>query len=408
MRTILFCISCIALCLSGQSQEWEDAASLPSSASKHHPVTFAINGIGYSITGSNAFDNSTNTAHKYDPIADSWTAMSDFPGPGRSFSYGVTDGEFGYMGFGLSTQTFDYFNDLWRFDPSDESWEQLTSCPCEGRRHPAFIHVDGKIFVGAGDGPISGNLKDWWEYDIASDNWIAHTDIPGVPRHHPYYFDLDGYAFVGFGHGNGIFRDLYRWDPSDDSWTQMNDFPGEARVAGTQFSHDGFGYVLSGDGDDHFYMEEGEFWQYDPSDDSWLQMPSHPGLSRWAPGSFVIDGVVYLVQGQERFLNQFPAVANTNSVLKFDLDGYLTFLGTEELNSQEKLKLFPNPTSDKLNLISETSLVGRIQLFNFIGEEVELEFLQENVLDVSALPTGVYFIAVQSGSSSQTYKFIKD
>ncbi len=101
----------------------------------------------------------------------------------------------------------------------------------------------------------------------------------------------------------------------------MNDFPGESRVAGTQFSHDGYGYILSGDGDDHDYLETGEFWQYNPADDSWSQLPSHPGLSRWAPGSFIIDGKVYLVQGQERFLT-FPGAALTDGMIVFDLDLY--------------------------------------------------------------------------------------
>ncbi|MDC1221183.1 hypothetical protein N8Z47_00785 [Salibacteraceae bacterium] len=47
-------------------------------------------------------------------------------------------------------------------------------------------------------------------------------------------------------------------------------------------------------------MEEGEFWQYDPADDSWLQMPSHPGISIWAPGSFVIEDTLYFISGQNR------------------------------------------------------------------------------------------------------------
>jgi hypothetical protein len=68
-------------------------------------------------------------------------------------------------------------------------------------------------------------------------------------------------------------------------------------VAGTQFSYAGKGYALSGDGDDHSSMDEGEFWQYDPASDDWFQWPSHPGMSRWAPASFVLNDEVYLVNG---------------------------------------------------------------------------------------------------------------
>ena len=68
-------------------------------------------------------------------------------------------------------------------------------------------------------------------------------------------------------------------------------------MAGTQFSYEGIGYVLSGDGDDHRSMETGEFWAYDPIENAWSQGPPHPGGSRWAPASFIIDGEVYLING---------------------------------------------------------------------------------------------------------------
>ena len=90
----------------------------------------------------------------------------------------------------------------------------------------------------------------------------------------------------------------------------MRDFPGEARVAGTQFSHryeqssTTYGYVLSGDGSNHGYIETGEFWEYNPNDDSWRKLKAHPSNSRWAPGSFVIGCNAYLVAGYDRKAKQ--------------------------------------------------------------------------------------------------------
>ena len=37
-------------------------------------------------------------------------------------------------------------------------------------------------------------------------------------------------------------------------------------------------------------METGEFWAYDPVSNTWEARPDHPGQSRWAPASFIIDG----------------------------------------------------------------------------------------------------------------------
>jgi hypothetical protein len=140
--------------------------------------------------------------------------------------------------------------------------------------------------------------------------WQQKIDLPGNDRHHPFYFGIGNYAYVGFGHGSvigpgsnpnsnsNIYNDFYRYDPSNDSWLQLSDFPSESRVAGTQFSYNGKGYILSGDGDNHGPLDSGEFWEYETSNDSWLQLNSHPGDAIWAPGNFVIDCNVYFLLGQ--------------------------------------------------------------------------------------------------------------
>ena len=76
---------------------------------------------------------------------------------------------------------------------------------------------------------------------------------------------------------------------------------------------------MSGDAEDHLSMEEGEFWYYEPLDNSWHALPPHPGKSRWAPSSFLIDGVVYLFNGTTYFESQ-GYIYQTESY-KFDLQG---------------------------------------------------------------------------------------
>ena len=226
-----------------------------------------------------------------------------------------------------------------------------------GREHLIYVGCGSK-------GGSNGNLKDWWEYNVKDDAWTRRADLPGPARHHPYYWAAasrassaaagraasstrtyagDDHAYVGLGHGSRaegyIMRDVYRFDPKLLAWKRMKDFPQEGRVAGTQFSFsltrgggggssggsdavavggsdDGgsssggvsgaaavsakTGYVLSGDGDNHGFMDTGELWEYQPNDDSWAQLQAHPGRSRWAPGSFVINCTVYFTSGYDR------------------------------------------------------------------------------------------------------------
>jgi N-acetylneuraminic acid mutarotase len=272
------------------SQQWDQASSFISNG-RHHPITFANNNFGFVMAGSYLDD-----AYKYDKSNDTWTQLQNVPFSGRGYSYGVTIGNKAYMGLG-STSNGSFPNDWWEYDMDNDSWLQRANLPTDGRNHPAMIAIGDKIYMGCGSN--SSNLNDWWEYDANNDSWTQKADLPAIERHHPFYFGINNIAYVGFGHSNsGIEKDFFKYNPNNDTWTQLNDFPGEARVAGTQFSYNGKGYILSGDGDDHGPLDTGEFWEYESLDDSWTQLPSHPGGAIWAPGNFVIDCDVYFLLGQ--------------------------------------------------------------------------------------------------------------
>jgi len=289
------------------SQSW-DTTQFPYTG-VHHPITFSYDNYGFVISGSN-----TSNTFRYDKNTDSWTQLANFPGGDRGYAYGVAKDDKAYMGFG-SDPSFNFLNDWWEYDIINDSWSQLASFPGAGRNHPAMVVVGNSIFVGCGSN--SSNLNDWWEYNINTNTWTQKPDLPGNNRHHPFYFSINDYAYVGFGHGSvpgpgslasGVFiyNDFYRYDPSNDTWLQLTNFPSQSRVAGTQFSFNGKGYILSGDGEDHSPLSEGEFWEYNPTTDTWTQLPSHPGDAIWAPGCFVIDCEVYFLLGMNTLNSSFP------------------------------------------------------------------------------------------------------
>ncbi len=298
-------------------QTWNQVSNFIASG-RHHPITFGNDNFGFVMSGSYLDD-----VYKYDKANDTWTQLQDIPFSGRGYSYGVSNGDKAYMGFG-STSNNTFPTDWWEYDMNNDSWIQLANFPGDGRQHPAMIVVNDNIYMGCG-GNGNGNLGDWWEYNITLDAWTQKSNFIGNNRHHPYYFGLGDYAYVGFGHGSipatgsnssYIYKDFYRYDPLNDSWIQLSDFPSEARVAGTQFSYNGKGYILSGDGDNHQPLSSGEFWEYEPNNDSWIQLPPHPGGAIWAPGNFVIGCDVYFLLGQD--LNTNMGLYPT-SVFKYEL-----------------------------------------------------------------------------------------
>ena len=303
------------------SQNWTTSSNFIGDG-RHHPITFSNDNYGFVVSGSYLTD-----VFKYSKFNDSWTQLQDFPGSGRGYSYAVSIGDLAYLGFG-STDNGTFPTDWWQYNMTNDTWTQLSNFIGDGRNHPAMVAVNNKIYVGCGSND-NGNLGDWWEYDVLLDSWSQKSDIIGNNRHHPYYFGIGDYVYVGFGHGsvvgpgsnpssnNYIYNDFYRYNPVNDSWTQLNNFPSEARVAGTQFAYEGKGFVLSGDGDDHNPLDNGEFWQYNPVNDSWVQLNSHPGDAIWAPGSFVIGCDAYFLLGEN---NNYSSPILPISMYKYKLD----------------------------------------------------------------------------------------
>ncbi|MFK7770862.1 MAG: kelch repeat-containing protein [Saprospiraceae bacterium] len=403
--TLIFSITYL---ISINAQTWELLNESPYRS--HHSIGFALDGVGYSVTGS-INEVPSSRFYSYNPTADEWTQKTDFPGPSRGFGIGDTwDGK-AYIGFGTSQNG--PLNDLWVFDPDADTWTELASCPCDARLHPAFIANQGKVFVGMGNGN-SGNMNDWWEYDIASNTWSQKPNFPDLPRHHPYQFAVGDYVYTGLGHGNNtatgvnIFDELYRYDPQTETWDQMKTLPAEGRVAGTQFSYDGKGYVLSGDGDDHSVMPFGSFWEYDPLEDKWNGMPSHPGSSRWAPSSFVIDDFIYFYNGLSLSLVE-------------DLNVYRFYLGegdpptsVEELANDEII-VSPNPTQDKVNiqLANPSAVIKNLSLFNLSGQLILERTGLNNVytnnitFNIESVPNGVYYLKIELDDEVISHKIVK-
>lgn len=87
------------------------------------------------------------------------------------------------------------------------------------------------------------------------------------------------------------------------------------------------------------------------------------------------------------------AVGFNNSVLSFsDLDNVEFFI-------------HPNPASDVISI--HGLAIKDIIIYSFIGQKV-LKISNQNMIDISSLSKGVYFVKVSNGMNSSTKKFIKN
>lgn len=79
-------------------------------------------------------------------------------------------------------------------------------------------------------------------------------------------------------------------------------------------------------------------------------------------------------------------------------------LSVSEFNISD-VKIFPNPTSDYINIIS-THTIDNIELYSILGQKV-YEVDHTNTLDISNFNSGIYFIQIHSGGRSISKKIIK-
>ncbi|GIV41868.1 MAG: hypothetical protein KatS3mg034_1178 [Vicingaceae bacterium] len=69
------------------------------------------------------------------------------------------------------------------------------------------------------------------------------------------------------------------------------------------------------------------------------------------------------------------------------------------------LKIYPNPASDVINVLSQDQAVMRVVLYNSLGQPV-MESAGQGLInfDVNHLPAGYYFVRVEKGSNVETIK----
>jgi hypothetical protein len=73
----------------------------------------------------------------------------------------------------------------------------------------------------------------------------------------------------------------------------------------------------------------------------------------------------------------------------------------------EEIDIFPNPTTDIIN-ITGLSHPAEVRLFSIQGQLLKTVHQVESTIDVSDLPTGVYFVNLTTGMESVVRKIVID
>ncbi len=151
---------------------WSQKASLPGTP-RENPIAFSVNNYGYVGMGAtyDADNGGSYTAsdfYKYDPTADSWTLLNNFPGDPIQAGYTfILNGEV-YLAGGLNEGNITYSvgssTGVTKYSPSTDTWSNWGLFP------------DTSIFLGAsatagGAGFMGLGATNWFQFPIVKTFW---------------------------------------------------------------------------------------------------------------------------------------------------------------------------------------------------------------------------------------------
>lgn len=226
---------------------------------------FTLNGLGYVVCGLIGGSTIVDDVFEYDPLTNIWSSKADFPGTkiygGSSFAI---NGK-GYFGVGNSGgSNGPYLNAFYEYDPIADSWTLKTPFPGISRYGTFGLAINSMGYIGFGANEAQGILfNDWYEYDPINNSWAQKTNFPGGGRAYTTGFTINNFGFVATGNigTTTMENDVYKYDPLANSWAMLPDFGGVGRWAARGFAIGDTGYLGTGlDGTNYL----NDFWKFTP------------------------------------------------------------------------------------------------------------------------------------------------
>lgn len=173
----------------------------------------------------------------------------------------------------------------------DGTWTQLADPNFSAREDAVCFVLDNKAYVGCGKRD-SIYLNDFYVFDGTSWNPIA--SLPGAERSGAVAFASNNKGYVGLGQSvtttgqQNVFQDFWEYNPSTNSWSAAPAFPGQPRYHAASFEAEGEGHVATGINASANRLKD--VWRLNNSTNNWVQMADFPdGVRIKSLGTSILD-----------------------------------------------------------------------------------------------------------------------
>lgn len=206
-------------------------------------------------------------------------------------------------------------NDMWRYTPATDSWENLGATPLLPRMNATACVHGGQVFIGLGFngkyGVDSTYLQDWWTYTPATGTWLRLADYPNAYTDAATAFADDTELYVGYGFCWNYRRDMFRYTIDIDRWDSIDvgatydGYPTRS-FGGTGSSCQGRHFMGTG-----YRRQSLNWWAELVGGTHWEKRCAVPGQKRTLAASAATDNYIYLCGGLH-----YGGVNTTGSVLQ--------------------------------------------------------------------------------------------
>ena len=192
-------------------------------------------------------------------------------------------------------------NDIWRYTPATDTWENLGSTPLSPRVNATACVSEGKVYLGLGFhgryGKDTCYLRDFWEYTPATGSWKQLADYPNSYTNRATSFAGDGELYIGYGFCWNYRRDMFRYTISTNSWDSIDvnvgfhGYPTRS-FGGTGCTCQGRHFMGSG-----YYRNSLDWWAELVDGTHWEKRATMPGRARTLAASSATNSYIYVSGG---------------------------------------------------------------------------------------------------------------
>lgn len=201
---------------------------------------------------------------KYIQHEDKWEKVTDYPGTGRwsVFTFNLDNQIF--AGGGTALNGDDFLHEFWSYNLESGEWNKLKNTPV----NQLYLNHSNRTVTLNGKGYIFEFPNELWEYDPSEDKWTELPEFPGPQRIHANLitFQNDLFLIGGSYTHYGLYglKDCWQYSFSENKWEMKAFLPHYTSFGITTSWQNkiitGLGYVIH-----HYsYWDDPVIYQFTP------------------------------------------------------------------------------------------------------------------------------------------------